>query len=236
MSAYRQRILIVDDDPAIIKLLRANLEARGYVVLIAQNGAEAIQIFEKDLPHLVILDIMMPEVDGREVCRRIREWSQTPIIILSALGEMSDRVKSLDIGADDYITKPFAIDELMARIRAVLRRSKDAGIMAAKSSFTNDDFKISFAQRVVTIAGNKIELTPTEYYLLQELTLNAGKVLTHGRLLNTVWGLEYGQEKEYLRVYIGRLRAKLEPDPTNPKYIITVAGVGYQFRDAKDET
>ena len=228
----KTRILVVDDELSIIKFLRANLEAKGYKVLTAMDGAEALQTFEMELPDLVILDIMMPKMDGFEVCRRLREWSQTPIIMLSARGDVSDKVKCLDLGADDYITKPFGASELIARVRAVLRRTEAATTIPTQPSFTCGDIKISFAQRKVTVAGNEVKLTPTEYSLLQELVLNAGKLLTHTYLLNKVWGPEYREEREYLHVFVRRLRAKLEPDPTNPRYITTVPGVGYQFKDA----
>jgi two-component system KDP operon response regulator KdpE len=227
----KTRILVVDDEISIIKFLRANLESKGYKVFAAMDGAEAIQTIERELPDLVILDIMMPKVDGFEVCRQLREWSQIPIIMLSARGDESDKVKCLELGADDYITKPFGKDELIARIKAVIRRAKAIGTITTQSSFTTGDLEINFAQRRVTVAGEEIKLTPTEYNLLQELTLNAGKVLTHTHLLNKVWGMEYREEREYLRVFIRRLRAKLGRDPTAPQYIINVPAVGYKFED-----
>ena len=227
----KTRILVVDDELSIIKFLRANLEANGYEMLAAMDGAEALQTFEMELPDLVILDIMMPKVDGFEVCRRLREWSQIPIIMLSARGDASDKVKCLDLGADDYITKPFRAGELIARVRAVLRRTETATNIPPQPSFTSGDLEISFAQRKVTIAGKEVKLTPTEYNLLQELAINMGKVLTHAHLLNKVWGPEYRDEREYLHVFVRRLRAKLEPDMTNPRYIVTVPGVGYQFKE-----
>ena len=195
------------------------------------DGAEALQTFEMELPDLVILDIMMPKLDGFEVCRRLREWSQIPVIMLSARGDESDKVKCLDLGADDYITKPFGASELIARVKAVLRRTEAATAIPTQPSFTSGDLEVNFAQRRITVSGKEVKLTPTEYTLLQEFTLNAGKVLTHTYLLNKVWGPEYREEREYLHVFIRRLRAKLEPDPTNPRYIMTVPGVGYQFRD-----
>ncbi len=227
----KTRILIVEDELSIIKFLRANLESKGYKVLAAVDGAEALHTFEMELPALVILDIMMPKMDGFEVCRKLREWSQVPIIMLSARGDVSDKVKCLSLGADDYITKPFGVGELIARVRAVLRRTEAAAAIPSQPSFTSGDLQISFAQRRVTIAGKEVKLTPTEYSLLQEFVLNAGKVLTHTHLLNKVWGSEYREEREYLHVFVRRLRAKLEPDPTNPRYIITVPGIGYQFKD-----
>jgi len=228
---HHPRVLIVDDELAIIKFLRANLEAKGFETLAAMNGNEALETIERELPDLVILDIMMPKMDGFEVCRRLREWSQIPIIMLSARGDESDKVTCLDLGSDDYITKPFGAHELIARVRAVLRRTEAAGTIPAQTSFTNGDLQINFAQRRVTIADKEVKLTPTEYSLLQEFVLNTGNVLTHAYLLNKVWGLEYREEREYLHVFVRRLRAKLESDPANPRYILTVSGVGYQFTD-----
>jgi len=227
---HHLRILIIDDDPAILRFLKANLEARDYETLIAVDGAEAFQVIERELPDLVILDIMLPKIDGFEVCRRLREWSQIPIIMLSAKGDVEDKVRCLNLGADDYITKPFGVEELMARIKAVFRRSQAARATPAQPTFINRDLKINFVERQVTVADHELKLTPTEYKLLQELALNAGKVLTHGMLLNRVWGPEYGQEREYLRVFIGRLRKELESDPESSKYIITVPGVGYKLQ------
>jgi len=221
----------VDDEISIIKFLRANLEDIGYKVFAAMDGVEALQTIEMELPDLVILDIIMPKMDGFEVCRRIREWSQVPIIMLSARGDENDKVKCLDLGADDYITKPFGKGELMSRIKAVLRRAQAIGTIPTQPSFTAGDLEINFAQRRVTVAGKEVKLTPTEFSLLQELVLNAGKVLTHTHLLNKVWGMEYREEREYLRVFIRRLRAKLERDPTAPQHIINVPAVGYKFED-----
>ncbi len=225
----RPHVLIVDDELAIIKFVRANLQAEDYEALTALDGAEALETVEMQLPDLVILDIMLPKIDGFEVCRRLREWSQMPIIMLSARGNDEDKVKCLDLGADDYITKPFSAHELMARVRAVLRRTQAVGAVPAQPSFIGGDLKINFAARRVSSAGNEVKLTPTEYSLLQELVLNAGKVLTHIHLLNKVWGPEYREERDYLHTYVRRLRRKLEPDPAEPCHLLTVAGVGYQF-------
>jgi len=227
----RKTILIVDDEPAIIRFLRGTLEANGFKPLVATDGAEALQTIERELPDLVVLDIMMPRMGGFEVCKRIREWSPVPVIMLSGRGDEEGKVECLNLGADDYITKPFGVSELLARVRAVLRRSDAAGTVVAQPTFTSGDLSINFAERRVTVNGNEVRLTPTEYSLLQELVLNAGKVLTHSQLLKRLWGPEYEMEREYLRVFIGRLRTKLEADPTNPRYISTVSGVGYQFRD-----
>jgi two-component system KDP operon response regulator KdpE len=225
-------ILVVDDEISIIKLLRANLEARGYEVFSAMNGAEALNVFEIERPDLVILDITMPKMDGFDVCRLLRDWSQVPIIMLSARGDEIDKVKCLDLGADDYVTKPFGKDELIARVEALLRRTNGDTAVTIRPSFTSGNLRINFSQRKITVAGKEVQLTPTEYNLLQELVLNAGKVLTYTHLLNKVWGPEYRNEREYLHVFIPRLRAKLETNPTNKKYIVTVSGVGYQFTDS----
>jgi len=227
----KTRILVVDDELVNIKLLRARLEPRGYEVLAAMDGTEAIRIVETELPDLLILDIIMPKMDGFEVCRRLREWSQIPIIMLSSLDDPNDKVKCLDLGADDYIPKPFDANELLSRINAVLRRTGTAIATPSKPSFACDAFKINFAQREVSATGKEIKLTPTEYNLLQEFVLNAEKVLTHTHLLNKVWGVEYREEREYLHVFVRRQRAKLEPDPANPEYFVTVSGIGYQFKN-----
>ncbi len=226
----KTHVLVVDDDPAIIRLLCTNLKARGYNVTTAMDGKECLEAVEKDFVDLIILDIMMPKLDGVEVCRRIREWSNVPIIVLSARGDEKDKVKCLELGADDYLTKPFGIAELLARIKTALRHSDTSRLAASQpSTFTCRDLEINFAMRRVTVGGNEVKLTPTEYSVLQHLAVNANKVLTHTMLLQSVWGSEYHSEKEYLRVFIGRLRKKLEPDPQNPKYILTVPGVGYHF-------
>jgi len=227
----RKTILIVDDEPAIIRFLRGTLDANGFKPLVATDGTEALEMIERELPDLVVLDIMMPRMGGVEVCKRIREWSPMPVIMLSGRGDEEGKVECLNLGADDYITKPFGVSELLARIRAVLRRSDAAGTVVSQPTFTSGNLSINFAERRVTVNGNQVRLTPTEYSLLQELVLNAGKVFTHSQLLKRVWGQEYEMEREYLRVFIGRLRTKLEADPANPRYIITIPGVGYKFRD-----
>jgi len=227
----KTRILIVDDELSILKYLRANLEAEGYEVLMAMDGAQALQTLEAELPDLVVLDIMMPEMDGLEVCRRLREWSQLPVIMLSARDDESDKVKCLDLGADDYITKPFGKDEFIARVRAVMRRAESASPAPTISSIKSGDLEINFSKRKVTVNGKEVELTSTEYALLKELALNAGKVLTYTQLLHKVWGPDYADEREYLHVFVSRLRAKLESDPKKPRYITTVSGVGYRFKE-----
>ena len=225
----KKHILVVDDDPAILRLLSTNLKARDYEVTTATNGEESLEAMQMDFIDLIILDIMMPEVDGVEVCRRIREWSDVPIIMLSARGDEKDKVKCLELGADDYLTKPFGIAELMARIKTAFRHRGDPSVAPAQSSFVCDELEINFAKRHVTVNGKKITLTPTEYSLLQHLAVNSDKVLTHSMLLQSVWGNEYSSEKEYLRVFMGRLRKKIEPDPKNPRYLMTIPGVGYHL-------
>lgn len=225
------RILVVDDEVLIIKILRTCLENEGFETLTATNGLEAIRIIEREPLDLVILDILMPEMDGFEVLQRVREWSQVPIIMLSALEHEEDKVKCLNLGADDYIAKPFGTKEIVARVRAVLRRAASARKVPSQPSFTSGDLTIDFARRRVSVGGREVRLTPTEYSLLKELAVDAGKVFTHAELLRRVWGNEYHQELEYLHVFISRLRGKLETDHKNPKIIKTVPGVGYMLQD-----
>ena len=226
----KTHILVVDDDPAILKLLSTNLRVRGYKVTTAMDGEEALEAVERDIVDLIILDIMMPRLDGVEVCRRLREWSNIPVIVLSANGGEKDKVRCLELGADDYLTKPFGIAELMARIKTALRHGGSArDVTAHPATFTCGDLEINFPLRRVTVAGTEVELTPTEFSVLQHLAVNADKVLTHSMLLQSVWGNEYSSEKEYLRVFIGRIRKKLEANPQNPQYIQTVPGVGYHL-------
>ncbi len=225
----RQRILIVDDDPKIVKFVRENLEARDYELLTARDGSEALHIHRAESPDLVILDIMLPGIDGFEVCSQIRAQSQVPIIMLSARGNVKDKVQCLSAGADDYVTKPFDIGELVARVRAVLRRNKSVSDIPARPPFVCGDLVINFDQRQASMAGKEIGLTRTEYSLLEELALNAGKVVRYDQLLRRVWGPEYGQEKEYVHVTVGHLRSKLEPVPAKPKYIINSPGIGYML-------
>ncbi len=228
----KTHILVVDDDPAILRLLCTNLKARGYRVSTAADGEECLKVMESDFVDLIILDIMMPKLDGVEVCRRVRTWSDVPIIVLSARGDEKDKVKCLELGADDYLTKPFGIAELMARVKTALRHFGSARVAPAQPVFATGALEINFALRRVTVGGNEVPLTPTEFSLLQHLAVNADKVLTHNMILQSVWGNEYSSEKEYLRVFIGRLRKKLEPDPGKPKYIQTIPGVGYHLATA----
>ncbi len=219
----------MDDELGIIKLLRANLEFEGFKVTAAIDGTEALRLLEMELPDLVILDITMPTMDGFEILEKIREWSSVPVIMLSARSNEDDKVRSLDLGADDYITKPFGKNELLARIRAVMRRVHKTVIETTRPSISGGNLEIDISKRRVTVANKEIRLTPTEYNLLLELAQNEGKVLTHMHLLGNVWGPEYLEEKEYLHVFISRLRNKVETDPVSPCHILTVPGIGYQF-------
>jgi len=225
----KTRILVIDDEISIIKLLRANLEDEGYKVLTAMDGANAMHTIEIEPPDLVILDIIMPKMDGFEVCRQLREWSQIPIIMLSARGDENDKVKCLELGADDYVTKPFGARELIARVRALLRRNEANHATPPKQFFVSGDLKVDFIEKRLTVDGKEVELTPTEYNLLKEFTLNAGKTLTHSYMLGKIWGPEYRMEREYLHVFVRRLRAKLESNARKRRYIKTVPRIGYRF-------
>ena len=225
-----KRILLAEDEVALRDFVSRNLHARGFEVLEASNGLEAMALWEREDPHLLILDIMMPRMDGLEVCKRVREHSAVPIIVLTALDAESDKVAALDLGADDYLTKPFGVEELLARVRAVLRRTQwDMIPQAGEEIKQFGDLEIDLAGHVVRLRGVEVRLSPTEFSLLGQLITNAGKVLTHRMLLQRIWGPEYGGEAEYLRVYINRLRQKLESDPANPRYLLTEPGVGYRF-------
>lgn len=220
-------ILIVDDDAAMAKFISANLKARDYEILLASNGKEALLAAEKNFIDLIILDLMIPVIDGIEVCKRIREWSQVPIIVISAHIEEKTKVQCLNIGADDYISKPFGIAELVARIQAAFRHHNLLKTSPQQTVSRVGELEINFARRSVSLKGGSVKLTPTEYSLLNQLILNKNKVLTYRMLLQQVWGEHYFNEKEYVHVFIGRLRNKIEPNPKNPKYIVTVPGVGY---------
>ncbi len=223
----KTRVLVVDDEPETLKYVGLNLKARGYDIVTAADGTEALKRVEEDVFDLILLDITMPGPDGFAVCQQIRRTSAVPIIMLSARGQEKDKVKALDLGADDYITKPFGIEELLARVRSAQRRSQQD--VTAKGTLVVDDLTISFAERRITRGGAEIKLTPTEYELLVQLARSAGKVLSHTVLLQRVWGPEYGQESDYLWAYVRRLRRKIEVDPDHPRYLITEPGVGYRF-------
>ncbi len=225
----KTKILVVDDDAGLQKLVRVNLEARGYHVHVASDGVAGLDCFQKEDPALVILDVMMPGLDGLEACRRLRAGSDVPIIMLTARDREEDVIKGLECGADDYVTKPFSVDILLARVRAVLRRTRFPEEMP-QPSFVYDDLVVDFEQHRVTIAGREVELTATEYKLLSLLARNAGRILTQDQLLEKIWGWEYHGERHILQVAIARLRQKIGDDPHNPKYIVTKVGIGYTFR------
>jgi two-component system, OmpR family, KDP operon response regulator KdpE len=222
------RILVVDDEPQITRVLRRSLSSKGYEVQVAEDGEEALDVFRKWNPDIVITDLFMPRMGGLELCRRIRKTSQVPILILSVKGEERAKVEALDTGADDYVTKPFGMDELFARIRVALRRSSMPSNNEA-STIELGDFTIDQNARIVKIRGKEIHLTPKEYDLLLYFIQNPGRVLTHRTLLGAVWGGESVEQSEYLRVFIGQLRKKIEVDPAKPQYIVTEPWIGYRF-------
>ncbi len=226
-------ILVVDDEPRMVKFVRMNLELEGYRVAEAGDGLEALDKVRDELPDLVILDVMMPGMDGFETLKRIREVSTVPVIMLTVKGEEDDRIRGLELGADDYITKPFSPRELASRIKAVLRRVEMATPRQENLIVVDDDLTIDFQSREVIARGKRIKLRPTEYRLLYHLVNNAGWTMTHEMLLSKVWGYEYREESHLLRLYITYLRQKIEPDPSHPKYILTQRGVGYRFVDFK---
>ncbi len=224
------RVLIVEDDPNIVDLIRANLAVRGFETLVSLDGSKALSLLDTEQPDMVLLDLMLPEADGFELCRQIRERSSVAIIVVSARGGERDKVTALNMGADDYMTKPFGIEELLARILATLRRTRpaEAAAEAAPSVISLGDVEIDLAGQRVRLSGDEVHLTPTEFALLRELALNKGKLLSRAHLLRRVWGRGYETETEYVRVYIRRLRAKLEP-PGSPPLIITQPRAGYRI-------
>jgi two-component system KDP operon response regulator KdpE len=224
-----QTILVVDDERPLRDFMRRNLEVRGFHVITASNGLEALAHFQKQPVDLVILDIMMPHMDGLETTRRIRQLSLVPIIILSALDEEQDKIKAFNLGADDYLTKPFGVGELLARVRAVLRRASYVEPTPQMERIVLGEVIADLERHKVTLRGKELDLTPTEFNLLVYLMRNAGKVMPHQAILKAVWGPEYRDETEYLRVYIGRLRRKLEEIPPQPRYLHTERGIGYCF-------
>lgn len=227
MMPQEKYILVVDDEQSIRTFVRHSLEKHSFKVCLADNGWDAMAEFEQRTFVLVILDIMMPGMDGLEVCRRIRQSSTVPIIVLTALGEEADKVAALNQGADDYMTKPFGVSELVARVQAVLRRASWADMPRSLGTQRFGNIEIDFEQRQVWRDGERIRFTPTEFSLLQELALNPGKVFTHEALLRRIWGTEHSRDAEYLRVYIGRLRHKIESDSSKPRFILTEPGIGY---------
>jgi DNA-binding response OmpR family regulator len=224
-------ILVVDDEKRMVRFIRLNLEQDGFQVISAFNGNEALDQVRRNLPNLILLDVMMPDIDGFEVLRRIREVSTVPVIMLTAKGEEDDRVRGLELGADDYVSKPFSPRELVSRVKAVLRRTETVTGDSANIIEVDDWLKLDFNRREIWAGGELVQLRPTEYRLLYHLVQNAGWVVTHEQLLTKVWGFEYRDEPHYVRLYINYLRKKIEKDPANPEYILTERGVGYRFID-----
>lgn len=234
-SSNKKRILVVDDEKGLVRIIRLNLEHDGFEVVEANNGAQAMDQLRATLPDLVLLDVMMPDLDGFTVLKMIREIGNTPVIMLTAKGEENDKVRGLELGADDYVTKPFNPRELTSRIRAVLRRGTYSDEEDSGKIVVDERLTIDFGRHEVWVEGELVKLRPTEYRLLYHLVKNAGWVLTHDQILTKVWGYEYQNEPHYVRLYINYLRKKLEEDPANPKYILTERGVGYRFVDYKRE-
>jgi two-component system, OmpR family, KDP operon response regulator KdpE len=226
------KILVVDDEPQIRRMMRVTLSGSGYQVFEARSGEDALDKFRTHLPDLVILDLNMPGMDGLEVCREIRSTSEVPIIVLTVRNAEQEKVRALDAGADDYVTKPFGIPELLARIRAALRRSPTSP-EGGPRSFSSKDLEIDFETRRVVVKGKTIRLTPKEFDLLRYLIAQSGKPVPHRELLQAVWGPDYGEENDYLRVFINHLRKKIEPNPARPQYIHTEPWVGYRFTTAE---
>ena len=230
MPVRKTTILTADDDPQLLRLMTRTLQLEGYEVLAASDGQQALALIENKVPDAVLLDVMMPKMDGFTVCQRVREFSLVPIIIVTARGQDQDKIRGLDLGADDYLTKPFSVDELLARVRAVLRRAQfslQSSPQAAHSNMTIGNIVLDFAQHQVTKDGQEVILTPTEYRILSYLAQNAGRVITQDLLLEHVWGTEYVGESHMLQVNMNRLRHKLEVDPTHPRFILTKVGIGY---------
>jgi DNA-binding response OmpR family regulator len=228
-----KKILVVDDEERMARFIRLNLEHDGFQVFEAYKGMQAIGILRDKMPDAVILDVMLPDIDGFEVLTLIREVSSVPVIMLTAKGEEEDRVRGLELGADDYVTKPFSPRELVSRVRAVLRRVELAGNTGEGVISVDERLKMDFGRREIRLNGELIKLRPTEYRLLYHLVQNAGWVLTYDQILSKVWGYEYRDEPHYVRLYVNYLRQKIEKDPANPVYILTERGVGYRFVDFK---
>jgi two-component system, OmpR family, KDP operon response regulator KdpE len=234
MKTKGKRILVVEDDLPIQRNIQRNLEVSGFEVLVTNDGKQAIELVRTEQPDLILLDLWLRgDIDGIEVCLQVRQWTQIPIIVVSARADEKQKVEALDLGADDYLTKPFSIDELLARVRVCLRRvakQEQESSTQHEALYTTDGcISMNLARRQVIVGGNEVKLTPTEYELLHQLMMHAGKVLTHRVLLRSVWGPEYGEEADYLRVYIRQLRRKVEKESSHPQYILTEPGVGYVF-------
>jgi DNA-binding response OmpR family regulator len=232
MPAKKTTILAADDDPQLLRLMTRNLQLEGFDVLAASDGQQALELIENNAPDLVLLDVMMPKMDGFTVCYRVREFSAVPIIIVTARGQDQDKVRGLDLGADDYLTKPFSVDELLARVRAVLRRAQFTArehTQGLRATTATGELLVDYSQHLVLLNGREIALTPTEYRIMAYLAQNVGRVVTQDLLLEQVWGQEYLGESHMLQVNINRLRHKVEGDATQPRYILTKVGVGYSL-------
>ncbi|HUO69851.1 MAG TPA: response regulator transcription factor [Solirubrobacteraceae bacterium] len=230
-SSHQPRVLVVDDEPQIVRGLKIILRSAGYAVEAAGTKDEALASLAARPPDALVLDLVLPDGEGVEVCEEVRRWSKLPIVVLSAVGDEREKVRALDAGADDYVTKPFGTDELLARLRAVLRRSAEAG---GDPRLELGELVIDLHDRRVTRAGVEVHLTPIEYELVRVLAQHQGRLVTHRQLLQEVWGPEYGDETHYLRVHVAHIRAKLEVDPSRPQYLITEPGVGYRLRDPEN--
>jgi len=228
MSAKKETVIVADDDPRLLRLVQFNLQQAGYRVITAADGNRALRLAENENPDLLLLDVRMPLMDGLEVCRRVRNFSTVPIIMVTAKDSEEDKVAGLDAGADDYLTKPFGAPELMARVRAVVRRAKLYSGDTAEPIFESADLKVDYAQQLAYLNGKPVNLTPTEYRIIAYLARNAGRLLSHQALLDAVWGADYVATTDYLKVFISRLRAKLEPKG-GPHFIETERGLGYRF-------
>ncbi|WP_307817845.1 response regulator [Nocardia acididurans] len=224
------KVLVVDDEPQILRALRINLSVRGYEVTTAANGAAALRAAAEKHPDVVVLDLGLPDMDGIEVLAGLRGWSTAPVIVLSARTDSSDKVEALDAGADDYVTKPFGMDELLARLRAAVRRAAANADTSAEPVIETDSFTVDLAAKKVTKHGRDVHLTPTEWGMLEMLVRNRGKLVGRREILREVWGPSYATETHYLRVYLAQLRRKLEDDPSQPKHLLTEAGMGYRFQ------
>lgn len=235
MAESGELILVVDDEPRMTRFIRMNLELEGYRVIEAHDGREALERVRMDLPDLVILDVMMPELDGFETLRMLRDFSQVPVIMLTVRDDEDDKVRGLELGADDYVTKPFSTKELASRVKAVLRRTQSRTTPEESILKIDDRLSVDFNKREVIVEGERISLRPTEFRLLYHLIENAGWVVPYETLLTKVWGYEYRDDMRILRLYVSYLRKKIEPDPSNPRYIFTELEAGYRFVDFHDE-
>lgn len=229
MTSERPVVLVIEDEPQIRKFLRASLDAQGFSVEQAESGEQGLVMAANRRPEAIVLDLGLPDLDGIEVIRRLREWSRVPIIVLSARAQEDDKIHALDAGADDYVVKPFAVGELLARLRVALRHAATADGTGAPASIEAGELKIDLGARRISVSGKEVHLTPTEYRLLAELAKHAGKVLTQRYLLKEVWGPGYVERPHYLRIYMANLRRKLEADPAQPRRLLTETGVGYRF-------